>query len=253
MTPESSSSLNPYDFSEVSLAQLQHGVDTRAHTHLKRHFHMHRPIISCIQICEPKLNLELPQHPEDQTHAKRFVYPAIRFRFSVGRSLLRWVLNACVDESQPWRLRYTAHGQPEVVGLPEKCGITVSHGGTFWVVGVLKNGDVGVDIEAIARFKRTQTEHAQLARFALSPLEQAQFIQLDPPDRERFIAERWTLKEAISKALGLGLRYPFRQATLTGEQPHWRWHGPHSDGRWTLASSTLREHRLSVAWRTSQL
>jgi phosphopantetheinyl transferase len=69
---------------------------------------------------------------------------------------------------------------------------------------------IGVDLEEVAR--RGESFELQ----ALSPQERAYLAPIRGEARWRATTSIWVLKEALSKALGLGLRLPFH--TLTVEE-----------------------------------
>lgn len=66
---------------------------------------------------------------------------------------------------------------------------------------------VGTDIVAIARIERMLAEHgARAAAKLLAPAEMERYRQAPRP--AAFLAKRFAAKEALGKALGLGLRGP---------------------------------------------
>ena len=71
--------------------------------------------------------------------------------------------------------------------------------------------DVGVDVECIDR----DVEMVNIASRFFAPAEAAQLAQLDThQQRERFF-DLWTLKEALSKALGVGVAHSLASLTFT--------------------------------------
>lgn len=67
---------------------------------------------------------------------------------------------------------------------------------------------IGVDLLEIKRIEKALLRHPQLYLKILHPLEQAQYLAFSKIKQVRFLAKRFAAKEAISKALGLGLRLP---------------------------------------------
>ena len=73
---------------------------------------------------------------------------------------------------------------------------------------------VGTDIVDVARIKRVYAKQGEsFAQRLLSAAELKEFKnQLYP---ERFLAKRWALKEAVSKALGTGIAHGVRFKDMT--------------------------------------
>ncbi len=88
----------------------------------------------------------------------------------------------------------TGHGQ---VTVPA----SVSRGGGVTVVAVRTGGPVGVDVE-----RCRQLPALDLARRWYSPAEVAWLAARAEAGRSRDFLRLWTAKEAVGKALGLGLR-----------------------------------------------
>ncbi len=65
---------------------------------------------------------------------------------------------------------------------------------------------VGTDIVDVDRIAKVYARQGQaFVKRLLSESEQAEFVQKTHP--ERFLAKRWALKEAVSKALGTGIAH----------------------------------------------
>ena len=110
---------------------------------------------------------------------------------------------------------------------------------------------VGTDIVAIERLGEFYRRHGQRAlERLLAPEERAEFARLGeaPKEAGRFLAKRFAAKEALGKALGIGLSAP---ATLSNSaiihdtcgQPAFAYAPPLAD--W-LAQRRLRAH-LSIS------
>jgi 4'-phosphopantetheinyl transferase len=102
-----------------------------------------------------------------------------------------------------WQFVANAHGKPSA--LPE-CGLRFNLSNAVDLVACLVavGAEVGVDIEP-------HTRAAQILRIApkvFSPVEQAQLSVLPSVARADRALSLWTLKEAYTKARGLGLLLP---------------------------------------------
>lgn len=128
-------------------------------------------------------------------------------RFLIGRALLvRTVASAFDTVAQ--RVDVTArcpdcglaHGRPRARIGDRTVHVSISHTTGASAVAVSATHPVGVDIERLdaARFAGVET-------VALSADELQHWRRLPEPARTRALAEHWTAKEAVVKALGTGL------------------------------------------------
>ena len=129
--------------------------------------------------------------PDRLERAKRFRHEDDRLRCLAGSILLHEVLG--LDETA---LTFSANGKPSASGQP----FNLSHSGEYAVLAV-SDLPVGVDIE------RCSLRHVRVAE---SVFTQAELQWMNEAPEERFTL-LWTLKEAVSKALGLGLELKFSE------------------------------------------
>ncbi|MFZ4894543.1 4'-phosphopantetheinyl transferase family protein [Plantibacter sp. Mn2098] len=144
----------------------------------------------------------------DAEHRRLATVPDRR-RFLLGRALLRATAAELVGAA-PDEVRIiatcpecgTEHGRPEAI-LPDgrRVHVSLSHSPTATVAVASLAGDIGVDVEMIdaARF-------AGVEDVALSARERAGWLQLPKRQRLPALAQFWTRKEAVLKAIGTGLR-----------------------------------------------
>jgi hypothetical protein len=118
----------------------------------------------------------------------------------LGRALLRGVLAQSSQlPADRWHIAKIGSGRPLVAavdGAPSP-SVSVSHSGKWSACAVSFNGDIGIDIETM----RSDRDLAGIAARAFGPLECAEVVAEGCP---RFYAI-WTLREAIAKAVGIGL------------------------------------------------
>jgi len=98
--------------------------------------------------------------------------------------------------TEPPVFEYGEHGKPAIVGHPEVC-FNMSHCREA-AICVLSDKPVGVDIESIRRYSDS------LARYTMNDAELKRIEQAERRDVE-FI-RLWTLKEAVLKRSGEGIR-----------------------------------------------
>jgi hypothetical protein len=118
----------------------------------------------------------------------------------LGRALLRGVLARAsqLPESQ-WDISKIGNGRPLVTNADgaRSPSASISHSGRWSACAICFDGDVGIDIETM----RCDRDIAGIASRAFGPLECAEIATEGCP---RFYAI-WTLREAIAKAVGIGL------------------------------------------------
>jgi holo-[acyl-carrier protein] synthase len=107
---------------------------------------------------------------------------------------------------------------------------------------------VGIDIVDASRIERLLREYGdQFARRVLAAAEQPDFAASSRP--VWFLANRFAAKEALSKALGTGLRYPVTLHAISVSsdsvgKPAFGFHGPLPD---YLASRGVTRHHLGLS------
>ncbi|MDQ2724873.1 MAG: 4'-phosphopantetheinyl transferase superfamily protein [Actinomycetota bacterium] len=104
------------------------------------------------------------------------------------------------------------HGRPRLMG--GGVSFNLSHSGPHVLVAVGR-GPVGADIEDAGR----RSVADRVVRRCCSPREQAWLAGLAPADRAGAFLGLWTKKEAVAKALGLGLVLPFSTFEVAGPDP----------------------------------
>ena len=106
---------------------------------------------------------------------------------------------------------------------------------------------IGIDIVDVSRIERLLGEYGdQFARRILAEAERTAFAASARP--VWFLANRFAAKEALSKALGTGLRYPVTLHAISVSsdsvgKPAFDFHGPLPD---YLASRGVARHHLSL-------
>jgi len=148
----------------------------------------------------------------ERARAERFVVDQVKRRFVLSHAALRLILAQRLGGD--WRdIRYdtVANGKPclagSAAGRPE---FNMSHSGDLMVVAVSDDRPVGVDVEAWRPIDRVRG----LAETILCGRELAVFDGLSPDDASRVLLRVWTFKEALVKALGLGLSVEPRSIAL---------------------------------------
>ncbi len=120
----------------------------------------------------------------------------------------------------------------------------VSHSGLRALIGLVRGRRIGVDIEWHGRQRSLRELEAQV----MGHSERAMLRDLDEEAHLRAFLGCWTRKEALVKAIGLGLSYPVTTIDLPavpadglvrlGESPA---------GIWSIMTEGEREYTVSVA------
>jgi 4'-phosphopantetheinyl transferase len=104
----------------------------------------------------------------------------------------RHICPACGDRS---------HGRPRIARPATGLEFSLSRSGPYWALAVTAAGSVGVDLES-----RRDFAAESVSELALSDPELARMQALErEDDRREFFLRSWTRKEAVLKAVGIGI------------------------------------------------
>jgi len=143
--------------------------------------------------------------PEERARAARFRSLTDERRFCAGRLLLRQLVADHLG-MKPWEVRFAAPpGAKPVVIVPfgtRELFSSLSRSGDFCAAALSEEGEVGVDIEQV----RDGVDILAAGKAWLSEGENLAIrsTEGEPASREAFF-RLWCAREAVSKALGLGL------------------------------------------------
>jgi 4'-phosphopantetheinyl transferase len=148
---------------------------------------------------------------EELTQMARFYYARHRHQFLITRTLIRTSLSAYyqVDPSA-WQFGKNGFGKPKI-SHPDKTlpiHFNISHADGLNMCGLVRDHDIGVDVEDRQRSTRAALESLS-SYFSRQEIEDLGKL---PPDqqKQRFF-DYWTLKESYIKARGAGLSIPLRK------------------------------------------
>ncbi len=160
---------------------------------------------------------------EEQRRAGLFRRPDARRRFVAARVGLRTILGRYLGTSAAGvplgfepagkpRLAPTADGEPSLQ-------FNLSHSGELALVAVAEKCDVGVDVERLRPVRRL----AEIATRFFSRQERDAILAADPAVQVEAFLRCWTGKEAVLKAIGLGLGHPLDAFDAWPVDPRGQW------------------------------
>ena len=192
-----------------------------------------------------RLTAELSEKEARQAGAFHFVRD--RATYIAAHAMLRRVLRETLGGEKP-RLVRNSLGRPEL--KPRRDGVpapsfNLTHSGDFAACAILYGAPVGIDAEDIRR----PINVGEMAARWFSPAERQLLGQLPETRQTEMFFRIWTLKEAIVKATGHGLRIEPQLFAVEPERRH------ATIGkelgiptRWRLAELTPLSHiRLALA------
>jgi 4'-phosphopantetheinyl transferase len=145
----------------------------------------------------------------------RFHFPEDRHRYLLTRALVRSVLSLYAPiRPAEWSFRINAHGRPEIDPAMPAAGLSfnVSHTRGLVMMGVSRQGAIGVDTENVSRSPASM----EMAEQFCSRSEIAE-LRSESDDYRRLerLLDFWTLKEAYVKARGMGFSIPLDQISFS--------------------------------------
>jgi 4'-phosphopantetheinyl transferase len=185
--------------------------------------------------------------PPERRRAGRFQLARLGRRYAVGRGALRMLLGAELGmPADAVPLGVGEHGKPELECATE-IEFNVSRCDHIGVIGIARNVAVGVDVERCSRPR----DLARIAHHLFDPQESEVIAQLPDHLTEAALLRCWTAKEAVVKAIGIGLTRGLREVVLEPD-PRRELHVLRApDGvtpsTWTLHQVGLCDSRMTVA------
>ncbi len=154
---------------------------------------------------------------EELARQQRFLPPDVRRRFGVCRGRLRHLLGAMLDvEPNKVQFDYNSNGKPLLASTHRSTlEFNVSHSGDWALFGFGQSLPIGVDTELFQR----RTNFEALAPQVLSSNERTKLELLPPAERNLAIMRAWVAKEALLKAIGVGIGFGLQSVEFPMPQP----------------------------------
>jgi 4'-phosphopantetheinyl transferase len=145
---------------------------------------------------------------EELTQMPRFFSASHQHQYLLTRALLRTTLSAYYPvDPAAWVFGTNSYGKPQI-RHPERIlpiRFNLSHTRGMIMCGVVRDNDIGVDIEDGQRSTRAGLD--RLSSY-FSEKEIADLKQLPKTQQKQRFFDYWTLKESYIKARGMGLAIP---------------------------------------------
>ncbi|HZF62335.1 MAG TPA: 4'-phosphopantetheinyl transferase superfamily protein [Desulfovibrio sp.] len=150
--------------------------------------------------------------PQEQQEAGRYAHMEDSARHLAGRALARRLLRAAYGQDSAVVFARSPYGKPFCPGV--SADFSISHSGCMVWVAFCRCARVGIDVERM----RPLPDAAELTS-QLHPQEQKDLLSLPPAELQRAFYRCWTRKEAVIKAVGMGLSMPLQSFSVhTGPQ-----------------------------------
>ena len=143
---------------------------------------------------------------KDQT--KKFLNNDLKDKYIVSHGFLRYLLSSYIDTA-PQNISYSTNqfGKPFLKDGRSRVQFNMSHSKDCVVYSLTLDNQVGIDIE----WKNKDINLEEIANLVLTTTEEALYKKLDKEEKFQTFYRTWTRKEAIIKAIGLGLSYPIKK------------------------------------------
>ena len=166
----------------------------------------------------------------------------LRERFFATRMLIRHTAAVALGtEPYSLELRYGLNGRVHLRGY-DQIDVSLSHTADLLLCGITSLGVVGIDTEPATRRLSGQ----DVERLMCTEPERRRIARAPEAERNGQLLSLWTLKEAYSKALGQGLRFPFTEFGFRTEAEPGEGAGATGHARLERADGTLVEDHT---WR----
>jgi 4'-phosphopantetheinyl transferase len=158
--------------------------------------------------------LERALSADEKRRGRHFRFAQDRERYVVGRGLLRRLLGLYLDlDPADIRFGYAGHGKP-FLSEPisdHALQFNLTHSGGLLLVAITRLDTVGVDVEWHGRARDIEFVSGQF----LSQFEMMQLRELPTELRAAALLRIWICKEALLKAMGLGLSFAPSQIEIS--------------------------------------
>jgi 4'-phosphopantetheinyl transferase len=144
----------------------------------------------------------------EQSRANTFLKEADKHRYIAAHGVLRIFLNEMLGE-KGYTIAKNAYGKPYV--SQASIQFNLSHSGNMILLAFTNNIPIGVDIEQMRSIDNVEL----IIKEYLHPSEVKELFACQLHDLDQVFFSCWSKKEAVSKALGLGLSFPLNAFSVS--------------------------------------
>jgi 4'-phosphopantetheinyl transferase len=151
---------------------------------------------------------------DELERASRFRFEPDRDRFIAARGAMRLLLGRYLgSDPSGIAIEYEPFGKPVIrpTGVMTRLSFNLSHAHALAIMAVTADRQIGVDVEKVV----TVPDLSDLVQSCLSAEEVAEWEELPASERLMGFFRFWTSKEALSKAIGVGLSRPLDLVTTS--------------------------------------
>jgi 4'-phosphopantetheinyl transferase len=160
--------------------------------------------------------------PDECQRAERFRFDEPRRRFVISRAALRMLLGEHLGvPPEDVALDCDANGKPRLLDQMNRDALrfNLAHSGNLAVVAIARDCEVGIDIEQL----RAVSHWEQISRRYFHEAEVVEIFGAACELRGAAFLRCWTAKEAVLKAIGMGLSCPLSSFRVPVHQQQGEW------------------------------
>ena len=172
---------------------------------------------------------------DEQNRAVGYCVEDAKQEFIVSRGVLRFII-AHFQECNPRKVCFQTNDWGKLEIKSDSFFFNVSHSRGKVMVGVSSRGDIGVDIEC----QRERDSYRSISERFFSSEEKQWLKREKSMQLERFY-DIWVAKEAVSKALGLGMALPLSAYSVVSDTRHFSIEVP-SNKRFSTSTTWYLKH-----------
>jgi 4'-phosphopantetheinyl transferase len=151
---------------------------------------------------------------EEKNRSKHFIFNRDRNRFVVRHGLLRIILSHYIDiEPNCIEFVFGQNGKPALKGIVNNYDIrfNLSFSEGLCLFAITRCREIGIDIE----FDGRSLDYDQIIHNFFAEKEKFFFRHIDKNQKKAAFFKLWTKKEALVKAIGIGLFFPFNSFSMS--------------------------------------
>jgi 4'-phosphopantetheinyl transferase len=171
---------------------------------------------------------------DEMERASRLRTAALFHRFATNHGMLRMLLGSYLS-MDPRRLQFVAnsYGKPSLREMGLHLRFNMTHSDDLTLIAVCLHTEVGIDVESV----RPVEEWEEIAKSHFSDDEYRSLLATPVEMQHDAFFRCWTRKEAVIKAIGMGLSMPLSSFTVSTAQEaallHCSWNEA-AASQWTL-------------------